>query len=152
MASTTSSCTGSPDAVTVYGGRNVASYDLASNGDPAFDEVGYSYGLAVTWSLPTTRSARQDALQAEQVELLRALAGDAHDANVARGAAPAATTVTVSPATVELPPGFGHEDDNTITAKTKTILGLVAGALGVAIIAALKRLGVRRKRAKAHPG
>lgn len=133
------SCAGSPDSVTVFGARGTAAYTNAA-GQPAFDEQGYSYGLALTWQLPTPHRELQDERQLAILDALRQLEIDEHDQLLlASGQKPTSVVVETAPAAKS-------DDDNTITAKTKTILGLVAAALGVAVLAALKRVGANRKK------
>ena len=136
-------CTGSPDSVTLYGGRGTALYDDAA-GNAAFSEVGYSYGVGLTWSLPTKRSMLEDERGAQMLELMRALERDAHDSAQIHPVG-----VTVSPVSVESPRPVG-EDENSITAKTKAILGLAAAGLAVAVTAAVKRVVKFRRTAGAR--
>jgi len=154
-------CTGSPDSITVYGGRGTAVYDNAATGNAAFDEVGYSYGVGLTWALPTTHSMREEARQQEIIDSLRATQRILETAAEEQRRQFEQTLKQASPTTVNVaapemgppaPPTEKHgEPENSVTAQTKTILALVAAAFGLAVLGVAKRMSKVRTKAKAHP-
>ena len=135
------SCAGSPDSVTVFGARGTESYQTP-NGSPAYDGVGYSVGLALTWQLPTSRTIRLDEQQRELLESVQLMQYDLH------AATKTSMPIVVEPPKVEVTvPGEKKDEEHEVDVKIKSIVGLCILAFGGVLLAFLKRMMSKRRKA-----